>query len=265
MTLTAARSIDLNSDLGEGFGPFRVGADEELFPLISSANVACGFHGGDPRTMTQAVERARAYDVAIGAHPAFPDLAGFGRRTISASAEEIRTDVLYQIGALAGIARASGVSLRHVKAHGALYNLAVREPAAAEAIAQAVRQFDPGLLFFAIPGSALEAAGISAGLTVVREAFADRAYHADGSLVARSVPGAVIEEADAVAARMIRLVQDGVIETIEGDLLALEADTICIHSDTATAVPIAQAIRARFASAGIAVRPAGASAGPTGG
>jgi len=258
--MTATRSIDLNSDLGEGFGPFHVGADEELFPLISSANIACGFHGGDPLMMSRTVERATAHDVAIGAHPGFPDLAGFGRRAISASAEEIRTDVLYQIGALAGIARAAGSSLQHVKAHGALYNLAVKDPTVAEAIAQAVRQFDPGLRFFAIPGSALEAAGVSAGLTIVREAFADRAHHADGSLVARSVPGSVIEDPDAVAARIIRLVQDGVIETIEGDLLALEADTICIHSDTVTAVPIAHAIRARFAHAGITVRPAGRSA-----
>lgn len=254
-------SIDLNSDLGEGFGPFHVGADEELFPLISSANVACGFHGGDARMMSRTVERAKAHDVAIGAHPGFPDLAGFGRRAIAASADEIRTDVLYQIGALAGIARAGGSSLQHVKAHGALYNLAVKDPAVAQAIAEAVRQFDRELLFFAIPGSALEAAGASAGLTVVREAFADRAYHADGSLVARSVPGAVIEDADVVAARIIRLVQDGVIETIDGDLLALEADTICIHSDTATAVPIARAIRARFADAGITVRPVGRAPG----
>jgi len=259
--MTASRSIDLNSDLGEGFGPFRVGADEELFPLISSANVACGFHGGDPRMMSRTVERAKVHDVAIGAHPGFPDLTGFGRRTIAASAEEIRTDVLYQIGALAGIARAGGSSLQHVKAHGALYNLAVKDPTVAEAIAQAVRQFDPGLRFFAIPGSALEAAGVSAGLTVVREAFADRAYHADGSLVARSVPGAVIEDADAVAARIIRLVQDGAIETIEGEEIAIEAETICIHSDTVTAVPIARAIRARFADAGITVRSVGYARG----
>lgn len=258
----AARSkrsaIDLNSDLGEGSGPFSVnaGADDELFPLISSANVACGFHGGDPRMMARTVERAMAHDVAVGAHPGFHDLAGFGRRNIAASAEEIRTDVLYQIGAMAGIARAGGTTLRHVKAHGALYNMAVRDPVVAEAIVQAVRQFDAGLRFFAIPRSALEAAGVTAGLTVVREAFADRAYHTDGSLVSRSIPGAVIEDAELVAARVIRLVEEGVIETIEGDSLELEADTICIHSDTATAVPIARAIHARFVAAGIDVRPA---------
>lgn len=261
MNTTGVRSIDLNSDLGEGFGPFHVGADAELFPLISSANVACGFHGGDPRMMARTVDRAMAHDVAIGAHPGFPDLVGFGRRAIAASPDEIRSDVLYQLGALAAIARAGGSSLQHVKAHGALYNLAVKDETVAGAIAQAVRQFDPGLLFFAIPGSALEAAGVEAGLTVVREAFADRAYHADGSLVSRSVPGAVIEDPDAVAARIIRLVQEGVIETIDGDLLRLEADTVCIHSDTATAVPIARAIRARFTDAGIAVRPPGSSAG----
>ncbi len=251
-------AIDLNSDLGEGFGAFAVnaGADEELFPLISSANVACGFHGGDPRMMSQTVDRARRYNVAVGAHPGFRDLAGFGRRLIAASAEEIRTDVLYQIGAMAAITRAEGAALRHVKAHGALYNMAVKDPAMAEAIAQAVRQFDADLRFFAMPGSALEEAGVTAGLTVVREAFADRAYHGDGSLVSRSIPGAVIEDAELVAARVIRLVEDGVIETIEGDTLTLEADTICIHSDTPTAVPIARAISARFARAGIDVRPA---------
>ena len=256
MTASTRRSIDLNSDLGEGFGAFRVGSDDELFPFISSANVACGFHGGDPRMMSRTVDQARKFDVAIGAHPGFPDLVGFGRRNIAASTEEIRTDVLYQIGAMAAITRAQGAALRHVKAHGALYNMAVKDPVVAEAVALAVRQFDADLHFFAIPGSALEAAGVTAGLTVVREAFADRAYHADGSLVSRSIPGAVIEDAELVATRVHRLVEEGVIETIEGDMLKLEADTICIHSDTATAVPIVRAIHARFATAGIDVRPA---------
>ena len=255
-TRSTRRSIDLNSDLGEGFGAFRVGSDDELFPFISSANVACGFHGGDPRMMSRTVDQARRFNVAVGAHPGFPDLAGFGRRNIAASAEEIRTDVLYQVGAMAAITRAQGAALRHVKAHGALYNMALKDPVVAEAIALAVRQFDAALHFFAIPGSPLEAAGVTAGLTVVREAFADRAYHADGSLVSRSIPGAVIEDAEVVATRVLRLVEEGVIETIEGDTLKLEADTICIHSDTATAVPIVRAIHARFATAGIDVRPA---------
>ncbi|MBA2278060.1 MAG: LamB/YcsF family protein, partial [Chloroflexia bacterium] len=186
-----AFAVDLNSDLGESFGAFAVGHDDALFPLISSANVACGFHGGDPRVIEQTVARAAAHGVAVGAHPSFPDLVGFGRRALAATADEVRTDCLYQIGALAAFCRAAGVPLRHVKAHGALYNLAVKDATIAAAIAAAVRAFDPAPRFFAAPGSALEAAGHEAGLTVVREAFADRAYHIDGSLVARGQPGAV--------------------------------------------------------------------------
>jgi UPF0271 protein len=248
------RTIDLNSDLGEGFGPFQVGADEALFPLISSANVACGFHGGDASMMELTVARAKEHGVAVGAHPGFPDRLGFGRRPMAASVSEIRADVLYQLGAMVGFCRAAGVEMQHVKAHGALYNLAVGDRRIAEAIARAVRDFDPGLRFFAIPGSALKMAGEEAGLTVAREAFADRAYEADGSLVSRSQPGAVIEDVDLVAERMVRLVNEGVIETIDGHLLTMEADTICIHSDTPSAVALAGAITARFAAEGIAIR-----------
>jgi UPF0271 protein len=246
--------IDLNSDLGEGFGPFRVGADDALFPLISSANVACGFHGGDPQMMARTVVLCRAHDVAVGAHPGFPDRVGFGRRALAASTDEIRADVLYQLGAMAAFCRAGGVPMQHVKAHGALYNLAVGDLTIATAIAEAVRAFDPGLLFFAISGSALHAAGETAGLTVIREAFADRAYLADGSLVPRSRPGAVIEDVDRVAARMVRLVTEGTVEAIDGEVLRMEADTICIHSDTPGAVALAGALTTRFAAEGIAIR-----------
>lgn len=251
--------IDLNSDLGEGFGPFVVGADEALFPLISSANVACGFHGGDPAMMERTVRRAREHGVAVGAHPGFPDRAGFGRRALTATPDEIRTDVLYQIGALASFCRAGGVELRHVKAHGALYNVAVHDIEAATAIAQAVRSFDPKLLFFAIPGSTLHDAGTEAGLTVIREAFADRAYLADGSLVPRSRPGAVIHDLDLVAERMVRLVTEGTIETINGETLTMEADTICLHSDTANAVQLAESIVDRFGRVGIIIQRCGAT------
>ena len=252
--MSSTQAIDLNSDLGEGFGPFRVGADEALFPLISSANVACGFHGGDPAMMELTVIRARDHGVAVGAHPGFPDRAGFGRRAMAATAAEIRTDVLYQLGALAGICRAAGVEIQHVKAHGALYNMAVGNLGVATAIAEAVRGFDSKLRFFAIPGSALHDAGETAGLTVVREAFADRAYLADGSLVPRSQPGAVIENPELAAERMIQLVTHGTIETVDGDTLTLETDTICIHSDTPGAVELAGAIALRFSEAGIAIR-----------
>jgi len=246
--------IDLNSDLGEGFGPFRVGADEALFPLISSANVACGFHGGDPLMMERTVTLAKRHEVAIGAHPGFPDRPGFGRRAIAATPAEIRADVLYQLGAMAAFCRAGGVPMQHVKAHGALYNVAVGDPAVATAIAGAVRDFDRDLRFFAIPGSALHAAGETAGLNVTREAFADRAYLADGSLVPRSRPGAVIEDVSLVAARMVRLVTEGVVETIDGEPLRMEADTICIHSDTPGAVALAEAVTAALTAAGVALR-----------
>ncbi|MGC4107441.1 MAG: 5-oxoprolinase subunit PxpA [Thermomicrobiales bacterium] len=247
--------IDLNSDLGEGFGPFRVGADEDLFPLISSANIACGFHGGDPLMMARTVAQAAMNGVAVGAHPGFPDREGFGRRTLLASPDEIHADVVYQVGALLAFCTAARVPMQHVKAHGALYNLAVKERSVADAIARAVADIDPRLLFFALPGSELERAGDAAGLTVVREAFADRAYHDDGSLVARSQPGAVIHDPAQAAARIVHLIERGEIQTIEGGTLRMQADTICLHSDTPTAVPIAQALRDALDRAGIAVLP----------
>lgn len=253
----APRRIDLNSDMGEGFGTYPGGPDDALLPLVSSANIACGFHAGDPRVMERTIVQAITNGVAVGAHPGFPDLVGFGRRTISATPEEIRTDILYQLGALHALCRARGVELQHLKAHGALYNLAVKDASVAAAIAEAVRQFEPELLFFALPGSALAMAAESAGLRVAREAFADRAYRADGSLVARSQPGAVLHDPEVVAARVVRMVREGVVETIDGGLLAIEPDTICLHSDTANALTMARAIRARFTAEAIDVRPVG--------
>ena len=246
-------TIDVNSDLGEGFGPFHVGADESLFPLISSANVACGYHGGDALMMERTVARAIESGVAIGAHPGFPDRLGFGRRPLQCTPAEIRADVIYQVGALAAFCAAADTRLQHVKAHGALYNLAVHDPAVATAIAEGVAAVDAGLLFFAIPGTELAQAGTAAGLTVIREAFADRAYLADGSLVPRSRPGAVIEDLDLIADRMVRLVRDSTIETIDGEVIDMTADTICIHSDTPSAVAIAEVITSRFAQEGITI------------
>ena len=253
--MTAARAIDLNSDLGESFGAHRIGFDAELFPLISSANVACGFHGGDPRVMERTVAVAAAHGVAVGAHPGFPDLVGFGRREIAATPDEVRTDTLYQIGALDAFCRAAGLRLQHVKAHGALYNRAVKDPALAEAIAAAVAAYDRGLVFLAQPGTALFAAAEAAGLWVAREGFADRAYNPDGTLVSRSVPGAVITDAETAAERALRLVRDGRVATIDGQELELTVDSLCIHSDTPSAVAMAEAIRRRFDEAGIIVRP----------
>ncbi len=253
--MTESRRIDLNSDLGEAFGAYTIAPDEELFELISSANVACGFHGGDPRVMERTVAAATARGVAVGAHPGFPDLVGFGRREIVAAPDEVRTDVLYQIGALDAFCRAAGVRMQHVKAHGALYNRSVQDEATAEAIAAAVKAYDPGLLFVALPGSALARAGEAAGLTVAREGFADRAYNPDASLAPRRLPGAVIHDPELAAERAVRLVLEGKLTAIDGTELDLEIDTLCLHSDTPGAVAIARAIRRRFDEAGITVGP----------
>jgi UPF0271 protein len=253
--VTTRRAVDLNSDLGEGFGAYRLGPDEELFALISSANVACGFHGGDPRVMERTVAAAHAAGVAVGAHPGFLDLVGFGRRELAASPDEVRTDVLYQLGALEAFCRAVGVRLQHVKAHGALYNLAVKDAAMAEAIAAAVKAFAPELIVLAQPGTTLIAAAEAAGLPVAREGFADRAYNADGTLVSRRLPGAVIADPETAAERALRLVTEGRLTAADGTELELAIDSLCVHSDTPGAVALARAIRRRFDEAGVAVRP----------
>jgi UPF0271 protein len=248
-------SVDLNSDVGEGFGAYPGAPDAELFAFISSANVACGFHAGDPRTMERTVRAAKAAGVGVGAHPGFPDLVGFGRRNIHTSAEEIRTDVLYQIGALAAFCQAHDVPLHHVKPHGALYNMASVDRAMADAIVAAIYAYDPTLPIYALPESQLEAAARAAGSPVSREAFADRAYMADGTLAPRALPGSVLTDPEAVVARGIRMVRGEPIPTLDGGSILIQAETFCIHSDTPTAVPIARALRAGLEAAGIAVRP----------
>lgn len=248
-------SIDINSDVGEGFGACPGAPDAELFAVISSANVACGFHAGDPRTMERTVRAAKAAGVAVGAHPGFPDLVGFGRRTMRASAEEIHTDLLYQVGALAAFCQAHDVPLHHVKPHGALYNMAAVDRAMADAIVAAIHAYEPGLPLYALPESQLEAAARAAGLYVAREAFVDRAYMADGTLAPRSLPGSVLTDPEAVVARVIRMVRGEPIATLDGGSIRIQAETFCIHSDTPTAVPIAQALRDGLEAAGIAVRP----------
>ena len=250
-------TIDINSDLGESYGAFKIGADADLFPLISSANVACGFHGGDPKTIDATIRAATAQGVRIGAHPSYPDLAGFGRRAMAATPEEIYADHIYQLGAVDAFCRVNGVELQHVKAHGALNNVAMKDPVTAEAIVAAVKAYNPALPIFVLPKTEMEKAAVAAGLPVIREAFADRAYNADATLVARSRPGAMITDPEEAAARMVRLVTEGKVTTIDGDDLTLEADTICVHSDTATAVAIARALRAAFSAAGIEIKAIG--------
>lgn len=253
----AERVIDINSDLGESYGAFRIGADTELFPLISSANVACGFHGGDPRTINATVKAATAQGVRVGAHPSYPDLVGFGRRVMAATPDEIYADMLYQLGAMDAFCRANGVTMQHVKTHGALNNVAAKDRGVAEAIAAAVKAYDPALLIYIMPQSVMFEAAEQAGLTIVREAFADRAYNPDATLVARSRHGAMITDPEEAAARMVRLVTEGRVRTIDGDDLTLEADSICVHSDTSTAVAIATALREQFARHDITVRAPG--------
>ena len=245
--------IDLNSDLGESFGPWPMGQDAELMASISSANIACGFHAGDPGAMRATVALAKAAGVAVGAHPGFPDLVGFGRRDMKATPQEVEDFVLYQVAALAGIASAQGVRLQHVKAHGALYTMACRDRSLADAIARAVATFDRALILFGLPKSELIAAGAEAGLPVAAEVFADRAYEPDGSLASRSKPGSVIHDTAAVVARAIRMVRDHQVVAIDGSLIPLDADTICLHGDTPGAADLARAVRAGLESAGVRV------------
>ena len=247
--------IDLNSDLGESFGPWPMGQDAALMASISSANVACGFHAGDPGAMRETVALAKARGVAVGAHPGFPDLVGFGRREIKASPQEVEDFVLYQVAALAGVAAAQGVALQHVKAHGALYNMACRDRALADAIAGAVRKLDRTLILFGLPDSELLRAGRAAGLAVAAEVFADRAYEKDGSLASRHKPGSVMHDADAVVARAVRMVKDMQVVALDGSVIPLQADTICLHGDTPGAAELARAVRAGLEQAGIRIRP----------
>ena len=247
--------IDLNADLGESFGPWPMGTDEALMASISSANVACGFHAGDPSVMRRTVALAKSNGVAVGAHPGFPDLVGFGRRELSASPDEVTDMVLYQVAALAGVAASQGVRLQHVKAHGALYNMAVRSRALADAIANGTAAFDRSLILFGLSSSELLSAGERAGLRVAAEVFADRAYESDGSLVPRTRPGSVIHDPNEVVSRAIRMVRDRAVVAIDGSLVQLRADTICVHGDTPGAADLARQVRRGLEAAGIAVGP----------
>ena len=249
-----ADRVDLNCDMGESFGAYRIGADDVVFPFITSANVACGYHGGDPSVMRTTLERARREGVAVGAHPGFQDLIGFGRRNMDASPQEIYDLVVYQIGALLGFARAARTELQHVKAHGALYNMAAAKPELAAAIARAVRDVDSQLILFGLPGSHLISEGESAGLKTAGEAFADRNYMRDGSLVSRKRPDAQVHDADEAVRRAVRMVRDGLVTPVDGDDIRVKVDTICIHGDGPHAGEFAQRLRAGFEAAGIAVK-----------
>lgn len=245
---------DLNADVGESYGAWVMGADVDLMPFITSANVACGAHAGDPLTMSRTVTLARQHGVAVGAHPGYPDRDGFGRRDLAMSAEELEASLLAQVGALWAIARAAGVELGHVKPHGALYNRAATDPGLAECVARAIARFPAELTLVGLAGSALIDAGLEAGLPVAAEAFADRAYEPDGSLRPRSLPGAVHTDPAVAAAQAVSIARDGRVIAHDGSTVEVRADTICLHGDTPDAAAIAKAVREALDTAGIDVR-----------
>lgn len=249
--------IDINCDMGESFGAYRMGDDEKIMPFITSANVACGFHAGDPVVMAGTVRLAAAHNVAVGAHPGYADLVGFGRRNMETSPGEIKNLVLYQVGAMAAFTAASGVELQHVKLHGALYNYASADERAASEVIEAVKSFDPELWLFAPSGSMLVEMAKAKGMRVAREAFADRAYNGDGRLVSRKLQGSVIRDLRQVRERVVKLVKTGAVASIDGDDIALDADTLCIHGDTPGAWQIAKTVREALDGAGIRVVPFG--------
>ena len=249
-----ALRIDFNSDLGESYSVYEYGEGEEVMQYISSANVACGWHGGDPLVMRKTVRLAKQRGVGVGAHPSYPDLLGFGRRVIPLTYEETRDYCVYQIGALWAFCKAEGVRLQHVKPHGAFYNSLVKDPQNAKAVAEAMAEIDPNLIMLALPGSELDKAARAVGLRVAREAFADRAYNDDGTLVSRSVPGSVIGDPEVAAQRFVDFCKGRVI-SITGKDLRLEVDSICLHSDTKGAARHAKAIFERCKKEGVQIMP----------
>ncbi|HJQ47313.1 MAG TPA: 5-oxoprolinase subunit PxpA [Amycolatopsis sp.] len=243
--------IDLNSDLGEGFGVWPLTHDDALLDIVTSANVACGFHAGDPSVLRRVTGRAAARGVAIGAQVSYRDLAGFGRRFIDVDPAELVNDVLYQIAALDGFARVAGTRVSYVKPHGALYNAIVTHAEQAAAVVEAVRTYDASLPVLGLPGSQWLRQAESVGLRPVREAFADRAYTPEGTLVSRRLPGAVIDDPDEVPARVVRMVTEGAVTTVDGSTVAISAESICVHGDTPGAVDIARRVRDALIRAGV--------------
>jgi UPF0271 protein len=249
--------IDLNSDVGESFGAYSLGHDAGLMTSITSANVAAGFHAGDPSVLRQTIRLAKSHGVAIGAHPGFPDLVGFGRRELHVTPAEAEDLVLYQIAAVAGVAAAEGATLQHVKPHGALFNMAVGNAPLAAAIARAVAAFDRSLILFGLPDSEILKAGRAAGLRVAAEVFADRAYEPDGSLASRRKAGSVIHDETLVVSRAVRMVTERTVEAVDGTRVPIQADTICVHGDTPGADTLARRLRTALEAARVTVKALG--------
>ncbi|WP_193314594.1 LamB/YcsF family protein [Georgenia ruanii] len=245
--------MDLNSDVGESFGSWTMGDDESIMRVVSSANVACGFHAGDPVVARATCAAAAQEGVTVGAHVSYRDLAGFGRRFMDVSPAELTNDVIYQIGALQAMAAAAGTTVRYVKPHGALYNTIAKHEQQARAVVEAIRTVDESLPILVLPGSVIQREAEAAGLRAVVEAFADRAYNADGSLVSRRLEGSVIHDPEAVAARVVQMATDSTVETLDGQTIGVDAESVCVHGDTPGAVAIATAVRAALEDAGVPV------------
>jgi UPF0271 protein len=248
-------NIDLNSDVGESYGAWKMGQDEALIPLVTSVNIACGAHAGDPVVMQRTVALARAYGTVIGAHPGYPDRQGFGRRDLDLSTDELEAWVLYQLGALQAFAHDAGVRLHHVKPHGALYNRAAREPATARAVARATRRFDPSLVLVGLAGSVVIDAACAEGLPAAAEAFADRAYEPDGSLRSRAEQDALLSDPEAAAEQAVSVVVLGQVTAYDGSRVPVRADTLCVHGDTPRAPEYARAVREALEASGVTVAP----------
>ncbi|MDO5494677.1 MAG: 5-oxoprolinase subunit PxpA [bacterium] len=248
-------AVDLNSDSGESFSNWTMGDDATMMTIVSSANIACGFHASDPRVMRETLEAAAANGVSVGAHVAYRDLANFGRVFVDVPPAELRDAVIYQMGALRGMAQVAGTDVRYVKPHGALYNTIVHHEEQAQAVVDAIVAFDSGLALLCLPGSAVERLAREAGLRTVREAFADRAYTAEGTLVSRRIEGSVIHDAELVSQRMVQLATQGTVTTIDGEAIPMEAESICVHGDTAGAVEIARKVRDALVGAGVEISP----------
>ena len=247
-------AIDLNSDLGESYGAWRMGDDKAMLAVVSSANVACGFHAGDPAGIYRTVKAAAENGVVIGAHVSYPDRVGFGRRDLDATPEELIADVIYQIGALKGVAAAAGTTVRYVKPHGALYNRIAYDARQGQAVIDGIRAVDPSLVLMGLANAPILDLARRAGLAVVAEAFADRAYTPKGELVSRREAGSVLHDAKVIADRMVGLAQSGTLDAIDGSTIRVEAQSICVHGDSPGAVAIAEEIRRRFTAEGIAIR-----------
>lgn len=247
--------IDLNCDLGESFGAYTIGMDGEVLPFISSANVACGFHASDPVVMAKTVAAAKAAGVAVGAHPGYPDLQGFGRRNMAVPPREVKAMVQYQVGALWAFCKANGIVMQHVKPHGAMYNMAGKDEALALAVCQGIAEVDKDLILMGLSGSMLLRAAEDCGLKAASEVFADRGYQADGSLVPRGKPGAMVENEEEAVARVVRMVKHGLVTAVTGEEIPIRADSVCVHGDSPKALAFVKKIRAGLEAAGVDIVP----------